>query len=207
MSLSDPLEGILSGVAGDWRDAICLRLVSLALDGHGRLSDDLVLGLAVRGAVLIDLVLRHPTAMSGDAFGEGVRPTGFPPADRLLSKPGQSPVTLVRRGRVDQTDLATEHVRQGSWTRSGSWLRRRYRDQLVERTERDALAMASSADHRWEPADAALTAVAGELGVLKTGRARPTDALLQATGTARPLVELVVRHIRDNIEAVRSANA
>jgi hypothetical protein len=189
-------------VNGDWRDAISLRLVSLALGGSGRLSDDLVLALAVRGALLVDLVLRYPTAVRGDAFGRDVRPTGFPPADRLLSKPGQEFVTLLRRGRVDQTDLATEHVRQGSWTRSGSWLRRRYCDQMAERTQRDALAMASSPVRRWEPADAALAALAGELGVLNTGRATPTDELLQATRTARPLVELVVQHISDNIKAV-----
>jgi hypothetical protein len=178
-----------------------MRLASLALDGSGRLSDDVVLGVAVRGALLVDLVLRYPTAVGVDAFGEDVRPTGFPPVDRLLSRPGQSPVTLLHRSRVNQTDLAREHVRQGSWIRSGSWLRRRYRDQMAERTQRDALAMTASSDRRWEPADAALTALAGELGVLKTGRATPNDELLRATRTARPLVELVVQHISDNINA------
>ena len=186
---------------GDWRDAISLRLVSLALRGFGRLSDDHVLGVAVRGAVLIDLGLRYPAVVSSDAFGADLRPTGFPPADRLLSQPGQTPTSLLQRSRVDQTDLAAEHVRLGSWTQRGSWLRRRYRDQLPERTRADASAMTSPADRRWQPADAALAAVASALGVLGTRRATPTDALLQATGTARPLVELVVQHIGDNIRA------
>ena len=181
--------------------------MSLTLDDSGRLSDDLVLGVAVRGALLVDLALRYPTAVACDGLLENVQPTGFAPADRLLSEPRQSPVALLRGGRTDQTDLAAEHVRQGSWTRRGGWLRRRYRDQMVERTQQDGLAMASVPDRRWEPADAALAAIAGELGALKTGRARPTDKLLQATGTARPLVELVVQHIGDNIRAVTESGS
>jgi hypothetical protein len=193
-------EGTLSVVDDDWQDAVSLRLTSLALDGSGRLSDDVVLGVAVRGALLVDLVLRHPAAMSGNGVGE-VGSTGFPPADRLLSTPGQSAVSFLRRGLVDQADLAAEHVRRGSWSDSGSRLRPRYRDQLVERTKRDALLMApSSAQHR-TPADAALAAIAGALGVLRTGRTRPTDELLVETRTARPLIKLVVQHIDDNIEA------
>jgi hypothetical protein len=188
-------------VDDDWQDAVSLRLTSLALDGSGRLSDDVVLGVAVRGALLVDLVLRHPTAVSGAEVGEDVGPTGFPPADRLLSTPGQSAVSFLRRGLVDQADLAAEHVRRGSWSDSGSRLRPRYRDQLVERTERDALLMAPSSDRRRTPADAALAAIAGALGVLRTGRARPTDELLLETRTARPLIGLVVQHIDDNIEA------
>lgn len=191
----------MSVVDGGWRDAISLRLTSLALADSGRLSDDLVLGVAVRGALLVDVALRYPDALDVDAFHEDVRPTGFPPADRLLHEPGQSPVILLRRGRIDQADLAAEHVAQGSWTQRGSVLRRRYSDQLTERTQRDASALASSSDRRWQPADAALIAIAGELGVLTTGRARPTGELLRATETARPLVQLIVQHIGDNIEA------
>ena len=185
----------------DWQDAISLRLTSLALDGSGRLSDDVVLGVAVRGAVLVDLVLRHPALGSVDAVREDVGPTGFPPADRLLSSPRQSAVGFLRRGPVDQADLAAEHVRRGSWLQIGSRLRPRYRDQLGDRTARDALLMAPSSDRCWTPTDAALAAIAGALGVLRSGRATPADELLLETRTARPLIGLVVQHIDDNIEA------
>ncbi|MPQ98663.1 hypothetical protein GB931_12170 [Modestobacter sp. I12A-02628] len=189
---------MLSSVDAEWDDAISLRLTSLALGATGRLSDDLVLGIAVRGALLLDVALRRPTAVRGDVAGDDVRPTGFPPADRLLHAPGRPLVTLLRRGRVDQFDLAAEHVRRGSWTRTGSRLRPRYRDETVERTQRDA---ATSWHPGWGPADAALAACAGELGVLDAGRTRPSHELLRATATLRPLVELVVRHVRDNVEA------
>ncbi|MGY1694535.1 GPP34 family phosphoprotein [Geodermatophilus sp. SYSU D00814] len=69
----------------DWDGATSMRLACLALDDRGRLTDDLVTALAVRGTLLVDLALRGRLAETEDAVALDGRPTGFPPADRLLT--------------------------------------------------------------------------------------------------------------------------
>ncbi|SNS69461.1 Golgi phosphoprotein 3 (GPP34) [Geodermatophilus saharensis] len=181
----------------DWDGSTSMRLACLALDGRGRLTDDLVTALAVRGTLLVDLALRDRLAETEDAVGLDGRPTGFPPADRLLAGAAGSPgslADLLRRGRVDQHDLAAEHLRRGSWTRRGRWSRR-YVDHRAARTRDDERAMTAGPDHAWSPDDAALAAVASTLGVLATDRALPTEALLAAAGPVRWVVEVVVAEV------------
>lgn len=90
----------------------------------------------------------------------------------MRPKAGALPPALVRRGGGDTSDQAAS-----------------------------GLFRAADQARGWKPADAALAVIASELGVLRTGRATPTDELLSETRTARPLVELAVQHIGDNIEA------
>src|SRR3712207_8941143 len=91
-----------------------MRLAALALD-RGRLTDDLVTALAVRGTLLVDLALRGRVRETEDAVEFDDPPTGFAPADWLLGQGAESLTALLRRGPVDQRDLAAEHVRRGSW--------------------------------------------------------------------------------------------
>ena len=60
--------------------------------------------------------------------------------------------------------------------------------------------MTSPPDRDWAPADAALAAIASTLGLLSTPRTYPTDALLDATGELRWLVDLVVQEINRAVE-------
>ncbi|WP_448640163.1 hypothetical protein [Geodermatophilus sp. URMC 63] len=177
----------------DWADSVSMRLASLGLD-RGRLTDDLVTALAVRGALLVDLGLRGRVADTDDAVEVDNAPTGFPPADRLFAGWAPSLTDVLRHGRVDQEDLAAEHLRRGSWVLRRRWPGRRYDDRRAERTAADERALGSPGGG-WTPADAALTAIAGTLGPLATPRELPTEELLARTGPVRWLVELVVEEV------------
>ncbi|WP_139306693.1 hypothetical protein [Modestobacter sp. DSM 44400] len=97
----------------DWDDSVSMRLACLALD-KGRLTDDLVTALAVRGALLVDLTLGGRVTETADAVEFDVGPSGFAPADQLLAGGAPSLSELLGRGPVDQHDLAAEHLRRGS---------------------------------------------------------------------------------------------
>ncbi|MGY1595155.1 hypothetical protein ACI79D_24540 [Geodermatophilus sp. SYSU D00708] len=178
----------------DWDESVSMRLACLALD-RGRLTDDLVTALAVRGTLLVDLALRGRVRETEDAVEFDDGPTGFPPADRLLADGAPSLTELLRRGPVDQEDLAAEHLRRGSWTLRRRWPGTRYTDTRADRTAADERAEESPPDREWTPADAALVAVAGTLGLLSTPRALPTEELLEHTGRVRWLVDLVVEEV------------
>lgn len=95
--------------------ACAMRLGCLALD-KGRLTDDLVTALAVRGALLVDLALRGRLTETADAVAVDPKPSGFAPADKLVAGEAPTLTELLTRGPVDQYDLAAEHLRRGSWT-------------------------------------------------------------------------------------------
>ncbi len=117
----------------DWDDSVSMRLAALALD-RGRLTDDLVTALAVRGTLLVDLALRGRVRETEDAVEFDDPPTGFAPADRLLAQGAALLTDLLRRGPVDQEDLAAEHLRRGSWTVRRRLLGTRYIDCRADRT-------------------------------------------------------------------------
>jgi hypothetical protein len=117
----------------DERDeSVAMRLACLALD-RGRLTDDLVTAPAVRGALLVDLGLRGRIVETEDEVQVDPEPTGFDPADRLLADGAPSLTELLRRGTVDQQDLAAEHLRRGSWSLRRTWPGRRYADHRADR--------------------------------------------------------------------------
>jgi hypothetical protein len=196
-------------VESDWDDSVSMRLACLALD-KGRLTDDLVTALAVRGALLVDLTLRGRVTETADAVEVDFEPSGFAPADRLLAGGAPSLIQMLTAGPVDQYDMAAEHLRRGSWSLERRFLGRRYIDHRADRTGEDEQALKSRPGRGWTPTDAALTAIAGVLGLLPTGRTLPTDSLLEATGPARGIVEMVVDEVNRRVvhgRAVRWADA
>jgi hypothetical protein len=180
-------------VDDDWDDSVSMRLAALALDG-GRLTDDLVTALAVRGTLLVDLALRGRVRETEDAVEFDDPPTGFPPADRLLAE-SASLTDLLRGGGVDQQDLAAEHLRRGSWTARRRLLGTRYVDHRADRTRADEQALEEPAREQWTPQDASLAAIAGTLGLLATPRERAGEGLLAHTEPVRWLVDLVVEEV------------
>jgi hypothetical protein len=180
-------------VDDDWDDSVSMRLAALALDG-GRLTDDLVTALAVRGTLLVDLALRGRVRETEDAVEFDDPPTGFPPADRLLAE-SASLTDLLRGGGVDQHDLAAEHLRRGSWTARRRLLGTRYVDHRADRTRADEQALEEPAREQWTPQDASLAAIAGTLGLLATPRERAGEGLLAHTEPVRWLVDLVVEEV------------
>ena len=178
----------------DWDDSVSMRLAALALD-RGRLTDDLVTALAVRGTLLVDLALRGRVRDTEDAVEFDDPPTGFAPADRLLAQSAASLTDLLRRGPVDQEDLAAEHLRRGSWTARRRLVGTRYVDHRADRTAGDEQALEEPQREAWTPDDAALAAVGSTLGLLATPRERAGEQLLAHTEPVRWLVDLVVDEV------------
>lgn len=178
----------------DWDDSVSMRLAALALD-RGRLTDDLVTALAVRGTLLVDLALRGRVRDTEDAVEFDDPPSGFAPADRLLAEGADSLTDLLRGGPVDQEDLAAEHLRRGSWTVRRRLLGTRYVDCRADRTAADEQVLEEPRRREWTPEDAALAAVAGTLGLLATPQERAGEELLAHTGPVRWLVDLVVDEV------------
>jgi hypothetical protein len=194
---------MILAVQEDWRRSLSMRLVALALDGRGRLSDSLVVATAVRGTLLIDLALRDRIADAGEAIEVDPQPTGFEPADRLLAAPMESLGDLLRHGPVDQRDLAEEHVRRGAWLLTGHWPRRRYLDREAAQTERDRIALSTNLHRRWDRDDAALAVVALRAALISTDEDQPTEELLRASEPVRWLVELTM----DEMDWMRAGGA
>lgn len=186
----------------DWDDSVSMRLAALALD-RGRLTDDLVTALAVRGTLLVDLALRGRVRETEDAVEFDDPPTGFPPADRLLAE-SASLTDLLRGGGVDQQDLAAEHLRRGSWTARRRLLGTRYVDHRADRTQADEQALEKPTREEWTPQDASLAAIAGTLGLLDTPRERAGEGLLAHTEPVRWLVDLVVEEVDRALSRGRS---
>ncbi len=178
----------------DWDDSVSMRLAALALD-RGRLTDDLVTALAVRGTLLVDLALRGRVRETEDAVEFDDPPSGFAPADRLLAEGADSLTDLLRGGPVDQEDLAAEHLRRGSWTVRRRLLSTRYVDCRADRTAADEQVLEEPRRREWTPEDAALAAVAGTVGLLATPQERAGEELLAHTGPVRWLVDLVVDEV------------
>ena len=178
----------------DWDDSVSMRLAALALD-EGRLTDDLVTALAVRGTLLVDLALRGRVRDTEDAVEFDDPPTGFAPADQLLAEGAESLTDLLRGGPVDQGDLADEHVRRGSWTARRRLFGTRYDDHRADRTAADEQLLEQPRQEPWTTEDAALAAVAGTLGLLATPRERAREELLAHTEPVRWLVDLVVGEV------------
>ena len=182
------------GQVDDWGTGVAMRLACLALD-RGRLTDDLVTALAVRGTLLVDLALRGRVRETEDAVEFDDPPTGFAAADRLLGDGAASLTDLLRARPVDQRDLAAEHLRRGSWTVRRRLLGTRYTDSRADRTHADERLLEDPRAEPWTPPDAALAAVASTLGLLEGLRERAGEALLEHTGQVRWLVETVVEEV------------
>jgi hypothetical protein len=181
---------MMDPVENDWDDSVSMRLACLALH-KGRLTDDLVTALAVRGTLLIDLALRGRLT-------------------QLIADGASSLAEWLRCGPVDQYDLAAEHLRRGSWTLKRRLLLRRYEDHRTDRTIEDRRAMESPPGRDWKPTDAALVAIASVLGLARTGRSLPTESLLEATVDVRWLTEFVVDEVNQRVvlgRAVRWATS
>jgi len=184
----------------DWADSVPMRLAGLALDPRGRLTDDLVTPIAVRGAIAVELVFRDLLTEVGDLVELEESPTGFGPADRWmeswLGAGGSLQDALLRPG-VDQFDLRDEHLRAGSWTeRRRRWVGRQpYVDHQREETARDEMLPQRAGTVR-DARDAALLCIAWPLGLLGLPRKIAQKEQADVTGSAKWVVEVTVDLVR-----------
>jgi hypothetical protein len=185
----------------DLADGVAVRVASLALDSGGRLSDKLLVGIAVRGGLLLDLALAGRVESDADSVVVDPRPTGFGPADNLLAaiavERERSLDGWLDEKRVRLRDVAEANVASGRWERRAApWgLGRRYTDLRSGRTARDRAMLPSRTDASWTREDACVAAVACAAGLLERESGRPRRDLILATGDVAWLCSAVVEHL------------
>jgi hypothetical protein len=188
-------------LAGTGAGEVAVRVASLCLDPAGRLSDRLVCGPAVRGALLLDLALTGRVEQTDDSILVDPTPTGFAPADRMLAAIGVEPERSLDgwldERRIGLRDVATAAVASGRWqeVRGAFGLGRRYVDARPERTAADRHRLPDPDPGSWSAADACVCAVAASARLLEFAEHPPT-AVLPAAGAAAWLAEAVVDHLR-----------
>ena len=86
----------------DWDDSVSMRLAALALD-KGRLTDDLVTALAVRGTLLVDLALRGRVSSWAEPAAAGPAPQAVRPGHPRSSRRRILPVTVLGSSSTSST--------------------------------------------------------------------------------------------------------
>jgi hypothetical protein len=172
----------------DLADGVAAQLAGLCLDDDGWLRDYPLWNVAARGALLVDLARAGRLTDEPDGVMVDSTPTGFGPADRLLTavtvEPEQSLDWWLAYGGVRMRDVADECVRQGRWEVHRSLLGRRYTD-LSGTHEPD----------RQDPGTAAVLVLAMACGAF--GPPEPVgEEELTPTGPLRWVCEAVTDHLR-----------
>jgi hypothetical protein len=188
----------------DLSNGVAARIAGLCLDSRGRLSERLLCGTAVRGALLLDLGLAARVESTDDSVVVDPTPTGFAPADRLLAAVAveheRSLDSWLDEKRIGLRDVADAHVVSGRWSsRRGPFgLGLRYADLRPDETSRDLTRQPATDTAGWSPADACVTAIAGASGLLDRGESlleRPPGEVIVASGPVAWLCTAVVDHL------------
>ena len=196
---------IVDGTDRDLTDGVAVRVAALGLDGAGRLSDKLLVGVAVRGGLLLDLALAGRVESDVDSVVVDPTPTGFAPADGLLAaisvERERSLDGWLDERRIGLRDVVEANAASGRWERRPGLLglRARYTDRYPEQTARDVARNAADWPADASPEDACVTVVAGASGLLDPEFHLPADpppALIAATGPAEWLCSSVVERLR-----------
>ena len=189
--MGEAIEDLAAGVA--------VRFSSLCLDADGRLRDFAIWDTGVRGALLVDLAFAARLAQTEDSVTIDERPTGFPPADRLLAavavEPERNLDWWLDHGGVGMSDLAEANVAAGRWTVGRRLLARRYAETDPAPVARDRARHPRRPEPDWTPHTAAVMAIALAAGAVEPPPDPPEEALLALTGPVRWIIEAVVDHL------------
>jgi hypothetical protein len=192
------LRGMREGIGG-LASGVAVRFSSLCLDAGGRLRDHAIWDTGARGALLVDLAFAARLAQTEDSVTLDERPTGFPPADRLLAaiavEPERDLDWWLDHGGVGMPDLAEANVAAGRWTVGRRLLVRRYTEADPATVAGDRALDPRRPEPDWTPETAAVMAIALATGALEPPPDPPDEALLALTGPVRWIVEAVVDHL------------
>jgi Golgi phosphoprotein 3 (GPP34) len=192
------LRGMRDGI-GDLASGVAVRFSSLCLDAQGRLRDYAIWDTGARGALLVDLALAARLVQTEDSVTVDERPTGFPPADRLLAaiavEPERDLDWWLDHGGVGVPDLAEANVAAGRWTVGRRLLARRYAETDPATAAADRVLDPRRPDPDWTRETAAVMAVALATGALEPPPDPPDETLLALTASVRWIVEAVVDHL------------
>jgi hypothetical protein len=188
----------------DLSNGVAVRTAALCLDARGRLSERLLCGTAVRGALLLDLALTARVESTEDSVVVDPTPTGFAPADRLLAaiavESERSLDSWLDEKRIGLRDVADANVASGRWGshRGPLGLGRRFADLRPDATSRDLVRQPTGDAAEWSPADACVTAIACASGLLDRDEwllERPPGEMMTAAGPVAWLCTAVVDHV------------
>jgi hypothetical protein len=188
----------------DLTGGVAVRVAALCLDARGRLSEQLLCGTAVRGGLLLDLALAARVESTEDSVVVDPTPTGFAPADRLLSAVAvereRSLDSWLDEKRIGLRDVADANATSGRWgSRRGPFgFGLRYTDLRPDETSRDLGRQPLEDAAGWSPADACVTAIACASGLLDRETSilqRPPGEVVAAAGPAAWLCTAVVDHL------------
>jgi hypothetical protein len=183
----------------DLSRGVAVRLSALCLDDRGRLRDYTLWDMAVRGALLVDLALAGRVSAEEDSVVVDATATGFRPADALLAPIAVEPERpldwWLDNGAVDLADVVADNVAAGRWTVRRRLLGRRYAVRDGGTAAADAAQDPRGPCDGWDPATAAVVAIADSAGISDAEPGDASDTVLVATGPVRWLCQSVVQRL------------
>ncbi|MGY1856211.1 hypothetical protein [Modestobacter sp. SYSU DS0290] len=114
----------------DLTSGVAARLAAVCVDARGRLRRFDIWDVAARGALLVDAAHCGRLVETADSIALQPDPTGYPPADRLLSsmdaQPGHPLTWWMDHGGVRMADIAEACAAAGAWSVRRGLLGTRY---------------------------------------------------------------------------------
>lgn len=184
----------------DLTRGVAVRLSAFCLAGSGKLRHFTIWDMAVRGALLVDLALAGRVTQEENSIVVDATPTGFGPADALLQpivvEPERPLDWWMDNSAIDLEGLVRDNVRSGRWRLHRTLLGRRYSLADPGSLWADTAELRRSPETAaWDPATAALSAIADSSGIWDDDPGGASDGALAATGPVRWLCQSVVERL------------
>ena len=186
-------------------ELVSKRLTRLSLGDNGAVPRGPMTTAAIQAALLVDLVIAGAVSSAPTGLFLDTTPTGFLPADRLLSAVVEQPDRPVefwlRRGPVRMNDMIKVLVEEQIWRRDLRLSGRRYRDLSISTAEADWARVFTALDGPPDTeATAALTVIGTTSGMFGFAESTSVEIALAGSGSLR----WIVSDLHDYLIALRA---